>query len=99
MTVEDALDFFDSIPSIKKKLSTLSVLDLTTSNLVNQPLHCLVENQRIKLSKELSKRSTGKHCLSWMVTTGLHFADIQMLLNVLFELKKQGNTIVSLNII
>ena len=96
MTVEDALDFFDSIPSIKKKLSTLSSVGLNYIKL-GQSATTLSggEAQRIKLSKELSKRSTGKTLFILdEPTTGLHFADIQMLLNVLFELKKQGNTIV-----
>ena len=96
MTVEDALDFFDSIPSIKKKLSTLSSVGLNYIKL-GQSATTLSggEAQRIKLSKELSKRSTGKTLFILdEPTTGLHFADIQMLLNVLFKLKKQGNTIV-----
>ena len=96
MTVEDALDFFDSIPSIKKKLSTLSSVGLNYIKL-GQSATTLSggEAQRIKLSKELSKRSTGKTLFILdEPTPGLHFADIQMLLNVLFELKKQGNTIV-----
>ena len=96
MTVEDALDFFDSIPSIKKKLSTLSSVGLNYIKL-GQSATTLSggEAQRIKLSKELSKRSTGKTLFILdEPTTGLHFADIKMLLNVLFELKKQGNTIV-----
>ncbi len=96
MTVEDALDFFDSIPSIKKKLSTLSSVGLNYIKL-GQSATTLSggEAQRIKLAKELSKRSTGKTLFILdEPTTGLHFADIQMLLNVLFELKKQGNTIV-----
>jgi excinuclease ABC subunit A len=96
MTVEEALIFFDAIPSIKKKLVTLSDVGLGYITL-GQSATTLSggEAQRIKLAKELSKRSTGKTLFVLdEPTTGLHFADIELLLNVLNRLKDQGNTIV-----
>ena len=96
MTVEEALDFFSSHPSIKKKLITLSDVGLGYITL-GQSATTLSggEAQRIKLSKELSKRSTGKTLFILdEPTTGLHFADIELLLNVLKRLKNQGNTVV-----
>ena len=96
MTVEDALIFFDAIPSIKKKLITLNDVGLGYITL-GQSATTLSggEAQRIKLAKELSKRSTGKTLFVLdEPTTGLHFADIELLLNVLNRLKDQGNTIV-----
>jgi len=96
MTVEEALDFFSSHPSIKKKLITLSDVGLGYITL-GQSATTLSggEAQRIKLSKELSKRSTGKTLFILdEPTTGLHFADIELLLNVLKRLKQQGNTVV-----
>ena len=96
MTVEEALIFFDAIPSIKKKLITLNDVGLGYINL-GQSATTLSggEAQRIKLAKELSKRSTGKTLFVLdEPTTGLHFADIELLLNVLNRLKDQGNTIV-----
>ena len=96
MTVEEALIFFDAIPSIKKKLITLNDVGLGYITL-GQSATTLSggEAQRIKLAKELSKRSTGKTLFVLdEPTTGLHFADIELLLNVLNRLKNQGNTIV-----
>jgi excinuclease ABC subunit A len=96
MTVEEALIFFDAIPLIKKKLVTLSDVGLGYITL-GQSATTLSggEAQRIKLAKELSKRSTGKTLFVLdEPTTGLHFADIELLLNVLNRLKDQGNTIV-----
>ena len=96
MTVEEALIFFDAIPSIKKKLITLNDVGLGYITL-GQSATTLSggEAQRIKLAKELSKRSTGKTLFVLdEPTTGLHFADIELLLNVLKRLKDQGNTIV-----
>ena len=96
MTVEEALIFFDAIPSIKKKLITLNDVGLGYITL-GQSATTLSggEAQRIKLAKELSKRSTGKTLFVLdEPTTGLHFADIELLLNVLNRLKDQGNTIV-----
>ena len=96
MTVEEALIFFDAIPPIKKKLITLNDVGLGYITL-GQSATTLSggEAQRIKLAKELSKRSTGKTLFVLdEPTTGLHFADIELLLNVLNRLKDQGNTIV-----
>jgi excinuclease ABC subunit A len=96
MTVEEALIFFEAIPSIKKKLITLNDVGLGYITL-GQSATTLSggEAQRIKLAKELSKRSTGKTLFVLdEPTTGLHFADIELLLNVLNRLKDQGNTIV-----
>jgi excinuclease ABC subunit A len=96
MTVEEALIFFKAIPSIKKKLITLNDVGLGYITL-GQSATTLSggEAQRIKLAKELSKRSTGKTLFVLdEPTTGLHFADIELLLNVLNRLKDQGNTIV-----
>ena len=96
MTVEDALDFFDAHPSIKKKLTTLNDVGLGYITLGQSALTLSGgEAQRIKLAKELSKRSTGKTLFILdEPTTGLHFADIELLLGVLDRLKKQGNTVV-----
>ena len=96
MTVEEALSFFDAHPSIKKKLITLNDVGLGYITLGQSALTLSGgEAQRIKLSKELSKRSTGKTLFVLdEPTTGLHFADIELLLTVLERLKKQGNTIV-----
>ena len=96
MTVEEGLEFFSSHPPIYKKLITLSDVGLGYITL-GQSATTLSggEAQRIKLSKELSKRSTGKTLFILdEPTTGLHFADIELLLNVLKRLKKQGNTVV-----
>ena len=96
MTVEEALEFFHAIPSIKNKLQTLSDVGLTYITL-GQSATTLSggEAQRIKLAKELSKRSTGKTLfLLDEPTTGLHFYDIGLLLSVLKRLAEQGNTIV-----
>ena len=96
MTVEDALDFFDAHPSIKNKLMTLYDVGLGYITLGQSALTLSGgEAQRIKLSKELSKRSTGKTLFVLdEPTTGLHFADIELLLKVLNRLKEQGNTVV-----
>jgi excinuclease ABC subunit A len=96
MTVEEALDFFDALPALKKKLVTLDDVGLGYITL-GQSATTLSggEAQRIKLAKELSKRSTGKTLFILdEPTTGLHFADIELLLKVLDRLKNQGNTIV-----
>ena len=96
MTVEEALEFFDAIPSIKKKLATLNDVGLGYITLGQSAITLSGgEAQRIKLAKELSKRSTGKTLFVLdEPTTGLHFADIELLLTVLERLKNQGNTIV-----
>jgi len=96
MTVEEALEFFKDIPIIKNKLQTLSDVGLGYIRL-GQPATTLSggEAQRIKLSTELSKRSTGKTIyILDEPTTGLHFADIQKLLDVLSRLTDAGNTVV-----
>jgi excinuclease ABC subunit A len=95
MTVEEALEFFDAIPPIKKKLQTLADVGLTYITL-GQSATTLSggEAQRIKLAKELSKRSTGKTLFILdEPTTGLHFQDIDLLLQVLKRLSDQGNTV------
>ncbi len=96
MTVEEALKFFENIPSVKNKLKTLYDVGLSYIKL-GQPATTLSggEAQRIKLAKELSKRSTGKTLyILDEPTTGLHFDDVKKLLNVLFALRNLGNTIV-----
>lgn len=96
MTVSEASEFFKAIPSIYKKLKTLSDVGLGYIKL-GQSATTLSggEAQRIKLARELSKRSTGKTLFILdEPTTGLHFHDIQKLLNVITALRKQGNTIV-----
>jgi len=96
MTVEEALDFFDALPALKKKLVTLDDVGLGYITLGQSAItQSGGEAQRIKLAKELSKRSTGKTLFILdEPTTGLHFADIELLLKVLDRLKNQGNTIV-----
>ena len=96
MTVEDAREFFDAVPSIAKKLQTLIDVGLSYIRL-GQAATTLSggEAQRVKLAKELSKRDTGKTLyILDEPTTGLHFHDIQQLLNVLHRLRNHGNTIV-----
>ena len=96
MTVEEALDFFNSIPSIRTKLDTLNKVGLGYIRL-GQPATTLSggEAQRVKLSSELSKRATGKTVyLLDEPTTGLHFADIQKLIGVLKSLVDKGNTVI-----
>jgi len=96
MTVEDAREFFDAIPSIARKLQTLMDVGLSYIRL-GQAATTLSggEAQRVKLSKELSKRDTGKTLyILDEPTTGLHFHDIQLLLSVLHRLRDHGNTVV-----
>ena len=96
MTVAEALKFFENIPKIKKVLETLYDVGLGYIKL-GQSATTLSggEAQRIKLSAELSKRATGKTLyILDEPTTGLHFADIKKLLEVLFRLREMGNTIV-----
>jgi excinuclease ABC subunit A len=96
MTIEDARDFFDVIPNIARKLQTLIDVGLSYIKL-GQAATTLSggEAQRVKLSKELSKRDTGKTLyILDEPTTGLHFHDIEQLLSVLHRLRDQGNTVV-----
>jgi len=96
MTVEDSLDFFDSIPSIKKKLSTLYDVGLGYIKLGQQATTLSGgEAQRVKLAKELSK-SPSNHTLYILdePTTGLHVYDIELLLKVLKRLRDNGNSVV-----
>ncbi|MBI4652476.1 excinuclease ABC subunit UvrA [Candidatus Desantisbacteria bacterium] len=96
MTVEEALNFFQNIPRIKNKLSTINDVGLGYIKL-GQPATTLSggEAQRVKLSNELGKRSTGRTLyLLDEPTTGLHFADISKLMDVLNQLTDAGNTII-----
>ncbi len=96
MTIEDAHEFFSAIPALKRKLQTLLDVGLTYIKL-GQSATTLSggEAQRVKLSKELSKRDTGKTLyILDEPTTGLHFYDIKQLLQVLFKLRDHGNTVV-----
>ena len=96
MTVEDALPFFEPVPSIARKLQTLMDVGLTYVRL-GQAATTLSggEAQRVKLSRELSKRDTGKTLyILDEPTTGLHFEDIKQLLEVLHRLRNHGNTVV-----
>jgi excinuclease ABC subunit A len=96
MTVAQALDFFSPIPRIKEKLQTLTEVGLGYITLgQSAPTLSGGEAQRIKLSRELSKRSTGRTLyLLDEPTTGLHFADVQNLLEVLNRLRDRRNTII-----
>jgi excinuclease ABC subunit A len=96
LTVVDAVDFFSAVPAIRKKLETLSEVGLAYIQL-GQAATTLSggEAQRVKLSLELSKRDTGRTLyILDEPTTGLHFHDIQLLLNVLHRLRDAGNTVV-----
>lgn len=96
MTVEEALEFFDHVPSIKRKIQTLYDVGLSYIRL-GQPSTELSggEAQRIKLASELSKRSTGKTIyILDEPTTGLHFADVHKLIEILQRLSEGGNTVV-----
>ena len=96
MTVEEALGFFSEIPKIKSKLQTLFDVGLTYITLGQQaPTLSGGEAQRVKLSTELSKHSTGKTIyLLDEPTTGLHFEDVRILLKLLNKLVDKGNTVV-----
>ncbi|MGL4346394.1 MAG: excinuclease ABC subunit UvrA [Cellulosilyticaceae bacterium] len=96
MTVEEALKFFENIPTIQRKLQTLYDVGLTYIRL-GQPSTTLSggEAQRVKLATELSKRSTGKTMyILDEPTTGLHFADVHKLIGILDRLVENGNTVV-----
>jgi excinuclease ABC subunit A len=95
MTVEEGLEFFQNIPRIRAKLETLNAVGLGYVKL-GQPATTLSggEAQRIKLSKELSRRATGNTLyILDEPTTGLHFEDVRRLLAVLHELVNLGNTV------
>jgi excinuclease ABC subunit A len=96
MTVEDGFEFFKNVPQIAKKLETLVAVGLSYVRLgQNATTLSGGEAQRVKLAKELSKRSTGSTLyILDEPTTGLHFHDIAQLLEVLYQLRDQGNTIV-----
>jgi excinuclease ABC subunit A len=95
MTVEDALSFFDPVPTIRRKLAYLNDVGLGYIHL-GQPTTTLSggEAQRVKLATELSKKSTGRTLyILDEPTTGLHFEDIRLLLRVLHQLVEKGNTV------
>jgi Excinuclease ATPase subunit len=95
MTVEEAMHFFENVPSIKRKMETLYDVGLSYIRL-GQPSTELSggEAQRIKLASELSKRSTGKTIyILDEPTTGLHFADVHKLTEILRRLSADGNTV------
>jgi excinuclease ABC subunit A len=96
MTVEDALEFFKSVPIIRRKLETLIDVGLSYITLGQNALTLSGgEAQRVKLSRELSKRDTGNTLyILDEPTTGLHFHDVEQLLKVLHRLRDHGNTIV-----
>ena len=96
MTIEDAVDFFENVPSVRRKIETLNDVGLSYIKL-GQPSTELSggEAQRIKLATELSKRSTGKtKYILDEPTTGLHFADVHKLVDILHKLAEGGNTVV-----
>ncbi|MGP1274308.1 MAG: excinuclease ABC subunit UvrA, partial [Caulobacterales bacterium] len=96
MTVEEAADFFQAVPSVRDKMETLKQVGLGYVK-VGQPATQLSggEAQRVKLSKELSKRATGRTLyILDEPTTGLHFEDVRKLLEVLHELVEQGNSVI-----
>ena len=96
MTVEEALEFFDKVPSIRRKIETLNDVGLSYIKL-GQPSTTLSggEAQRIKLATELSRRSTGKTIyILDEPTTGLHFADVHKLVEILQRLAEGGNSVV-----
>ena len=96
MTVEEAVKFFENVPSIRRKIETLNDVGLSYIRL-GQPSTELSggEAQRIKLATELSKKSTGKTIyILDEPTTGLHFADVHKLVNILKRLTESGNTVV-----
>lgn len=96
MTVEEAVEFFENVPSIRRKIETLNDVGLSYIKL-GQPSTELSggEAQRIKLATELSKRATGKTIyILDEPTTGLHFADVHKLVEILHKLTESGNTVV-----
>lgn len=96
MTVEEALPFFDAMPSIRRKIETLNEVGLSYIKL-GQPSTTLSggEAQRVKLATELSRRATGKTIyILDEPTTGLHFADVHKLIEILHRLREGGNTVI-----
>ncbi len=96
MTVEEALEFFENVPSIRRKMETLNDVGLSYIKL-GQPSTQLSggEAQRVKLATELSRRSTGKTIyILDEPTTGLHFADVHKLIEILHRLTEGGNTVI-----
>src|SRR5262249_54071988 len=96
MTVEAAAEFFKAVPSVREKMETLERVGLGYIKIGQQATTLSGgEAQRVKLSKELSRRSTGRTLyILDEPTTGLHFDDVRKLLDVLHELVEQGNTVV-----
>ena len=96
MTVEDGVKFFEAIPAIRDKLATLERVGLGYIKIGQQATTLSGgEAQRVKLSKELSRRATGRTLyILDEPTTGLHFHDVGKLLEVLHELVDQGNTVI-----
>tara|TARA_A100001015_G_scaffold321064_1_gene449924 strand:+ start:3579 stop:6401 length:2823 start_codon:yes stop_codon:yes gene_type:complete len=96
MTIEEAVVFFENVPSVKRKLETLMDVGLSYITLGQNAITLSGgEAQRVKLSRELSKRATGRTLyILDEPTTGLHFHDINQLLGVIMRLRDQGNTIV-----
>jgi excinuclease ABC subunit A len=96
MTINESLEFFEAVPKIQRKMKTLTDVGLGYLKL-GQPATTLSggEAQRVKLSTELSKRSTGQTLyILDEPTTGLHFADVHKLLEVLERLRNEGNTVI-----
>lgn len=96
MTIEEAVPFFENIPSIRNKIETLNQVGLSYLKL-GHPSTSLSggEAQRVKLATELSKRSTGKTVyILDEPTTGLHFADVEKLIQILHRLAEGGNTVI-----
>ena len=96
MTIEEACAFFENVPSIYRKIQTLNEVGLSYIKM-GQPSTTLSggEAQRIKLATELSKRSTGKTIyILDEPTTGLHFADVHKLVDILQRFAEQGNTVI-----
>ncbi len=96
MTVEEALAFFENVPSIYRKIATLNEVGLSYIKL-GQPSTTLSggEAQRVKLATELSRKSTGKTIyILDEPTTGLHFADVHKLVEILRKLSDGGNTVI-----
>lgn len=95
MTVEEAVKFFENVPSIRRKIETLYDVGLSYIRLGQPSTTPGGEAQRVKLATELSRRSTGKTIyILDEPTTGLHFADVHKLIEILQRLSEGGNTVV-----